>query len=89
MAEFMLLMCFNSHCCRKKPDNTYQGTTWQIKFVLDTVNQNGTYKLRVAIASASLAELQVKMNEDDGLGVVLCETEVICFVGSSEQSKCE
>ncbi|XP_057794198.1 uncharacterized protein LOC131010609 isoform X2 [Salvia miltiorrhiza] len=47
---------------RKKPDNTYQGTTWQIRFVLDTVIANGTYKLRVAIASASLAELQVRVN---------------------------
>ncbi|KAI3465171.1 hypothetical protein Pfo_021834 [Paulownia fortunei] len=47
---------------RKKEDNTYQGTTWQIKFMLDTVNQSGTYKLRVALASASLAELQVRVN---------------------------
>ncbi|KAL0440052.1 UNVERIFIED_CONTAM: hypothetical protein Slati_2488200 [Sesamum latifolium] len=48
---------------RKRDDNTYQGTTWQIKFALDTVNQSGTYKLRVAIASATLAELQVRVND--------------------------
>ncbi|KAK4428605.1 hypothetical protein Salat_1160300 [Sesamum alatum] len=47
---------------RKRDDNTYQGTTWQIKFALDTIDQSGTYKLRVAIASATLAELQVRVN---------------------------
>lgn len=44
---------------RKKDGKTYQGTTWQIKFKLDTVDQSGTYKLRVAIAEATLSELQV------------------------------
>ncbi|KAL6574163.1 hypothetical protein OROHE_001067 [Orobanche hederae] len=48
---------------RLKDDNTYQGTTWQIKFVLDTVDQDGTYKLRLALASATLAELQVRVND--------------------------
>ncbi|KAL3655230.1 hypothetical protein CASFOL_001016 [Castilleja foliolosa] len=52
---------FFAHVNRKK-NNTYQGTTWQIKFALDTVYQSGTYKLRVALASASLAELQVRVN---------------------------
>ncbi|XP_051124615.1 uncharacterized protein LOC127246974 [Andrographis paniculata] len=47
---------------RKKEDNTYQGTTWQIRFQLDNVDQSGAYKLRVALASASLAELQVRVN---------------------------
>lgn len=45
---------------RKIGDNAYQGTTWQIKFELDNVDRNGIYKLRVALASATLAELQVK-----------------------------
>ena len=45
--------------CRKKDDNTYKRTTWQIKFNLDEVDQNGTYKLRVALASATISELQV------------------------------
>ncbi|KZV28885.1 Rhamnogalacturonate lyase family protein [Dorcoceras hygrometricum] len=53
---------FFAHVNRKKEDNTYQGTTWQIKFVLDSVVKNGVYKLRVALASASLAELQVRIN---------------------------
>jgi hypothetical protein len=45
--------------CRKKADNTHEGTTWQIKFELGGVIQGTVYKLRVAIASATLAELQV------------------------------
>ncbi|KAL6995214.1 rhamnogalacturonan endolyase [Sarracenia purpurea var. burkii] len=48
---------------RKINDNTYQGTTWQIKFKLDNVDQKGNYKLRVAVASATLAELQVRVND--------------------------
>ncbi|KAL6979019.1 rhamnogalacturonan endolyase [Sarracenia purpurea var. burkii] len=48
----------NTLNCRKINDNTYQGTTWQIKFKHDNVDQKGTYKLRVAVASATLAELQ-------------------------------
>lgn len=44
---------------RKKDGKTYQATTWQIKFKLDNVDQSGTYKLRVAIAEATLSELQV------------------------------
>ncbi|XP_002527353.2 rhamnogalacturonate lyase B [Ricinus communis] len=48
---------------RKKDDNTYQRTTWQIKFKLDNVDKNGIYKLRVAIASATVAELQVRIND--------------------------
>ena len=48
---------------RKKDDDKYEGTTWQIKFNLDNnVNQTGTYKLRVALATANVAELQVRIN---------------------------
>ncbi|CAN4092305.1 unnamed protein product [Withania somnifera] len=47
---------------RRKEDGSYQGTTWQIRFKLDSVNQAGTYKLRIAIASATLAEVQVRVN---------------------------
>ncbi|KAA8538200.1 hypothetical protein F0562_027808 [Nyssa sinensis] len=54
---------FFAQVTRKKDDKTYQGTTWQIKFELDDVNPNGTYKLRLAIASATLAELQIRVND--------------------------
>ena len=40
-------------------NGTYKGTTWQVKFELDDVDNQATYKLRVALASVSLAELQV------------------------------
>ncbi|CAN1341066.1 Rhamnogalacturonate lyase [Linum perenne] len=43
----------------KQPDGTHVGTTWQIKFRLDRVDRGSPYKLRVALASATLAELQV------------------------------
>lgn len=44
---------------RKMHDNTYQGTTWQIRFNLDVVNKFEIYTLRLALASANQAELQV------------------------------
>jgi len=44
---------------RKIANKVYQGTTWQIKFNLHNVNRIATYKLRVALASAALSELQV------------------------------
>ncbi|XP_044511799.1 probable rhamnogalacturonate lyase B isoform X2 [Mangifera indica] len=51
-----------AHVVRETGD-TRQGTTWQIKFKLDKLDQSGNYKLRVAIASATLAELQVRVND--------------------------
>ncbi|KAK4434255.1 hypothetical protein Salat_0588300 [Sesamum alatum] len=56
---------FFAQVTRKKDDNTYQATTWQIKFKLDTLEPIGTYKLRVALASAMQAELQVRINNPD------------------------
>lgn len=50
------------HFRKKGDDDKYEGTTWQIKFNLDNVNQAGTYKLRVALATAYVAELQVRVN---------------------------
>lgn len=40
-------------------DKTYKGTTWQIRFNLDEVTYDETYTLRLALASAAQAELQV------------------------------
>ncbi|KAL7085417.1 hypothetical protein ACP275_14G280900 [Erythranthe tilingii] len=50
---------------RKTVKNTYKATTWQIKFKLDAVEPSGTYKLRLALASAAQAELQVRVNNPD------------------------
>ncbi|XP_058747807.1 probable rhamnogalacturonate lyase C [Vicia villosa] len=53
---------FYAQVTRKKNDGSYQGTTWQIKFNLDDVEVNGIYKLRLALASANVSELQVRVN---------------------------
>ncbi|XP_060199110.1 probable rhamnogalacturonate lyase B isoform X2 [Lycium barbarum] len=54
---------FVNHPDRKMDEKTYQGTTWQIKFKLDSVNQNEIYTLRLALASTAQAELQVRVND--------------------------
>ncbi|KAL8096326.1 hypothetical protein AgCh_037332 [Apium graveolens] len=54
---------FFAQVTRKKDGKTYQGTTWQIKFKLENVDQSGTYKLRVAIAESTLSELQIRIND--------------------------
>ncbi|XP_011016990.1 PREDICTED: probable rhamnogalacturonate lyase B isoform X1 [Populus euphratica] len=53
---------FFAQVTRKKDDNSYQGTTWQIKFKLDSVQNSRSYKLRLALATANVAELQVRIN---------------------------
>ncbi|KAL3619596.1 hypothetical protein CASFOL_034508 [Castilleja foliolosa] len=52
-----------AHVTRRKDDNTYQATTWQIKFTMDNIDTDGTYSLRLALASAAQAELQVRIND--------------------------
>ncbi|XP_061359356.1 probable rhamnogalacturonate lyase B [Gastrolobium bilobum] len=54
---------FFAQVTRKKNDGSYQGTTWQIKFNLDKVEASGIYKLRLALASANVSELQVRVND--------------------------
>ncbi|XP_022878127.1 probable rhamnogalacturonate lyase B isoform X3 [Olea europaea var. sylvestris] len=56
---------FFAQVTRKKDEKTYQGTTWQIKFNLDMVNPRGTYNLRLALASATQAKLEVRVNISD------------------------
>ncbi|KAL7208113.1 hypothetical protein ACSBR1_029968 [Camellia fascicularis] len=48
---------------RKTADNTYETTTWQIKFTLEIVYQGGVYKLRLALASAMSSDLEVRIND--------------------------
>ncbi|KAK9097008.1 hypothetical protein Sjap_022505 [Stephania japonica] len=48
---------------KKDGSNAYLATTWQIIFNLDNVDRTGTYTLRVALASANVAELQVRIND--------------------------
>ncbi|XP_020679908.1 probable rhamnogalacturonate lyase B isoform X1 [Dendrobium catenatum] len=54
---------FFAQVTRRNDQNSYSPTTWQIKFKLDYVNQTETYMLRVAIASATLSEMQVRFND--------------------------
>ncbi|CAL9073997.1 unnamed protein product, partial [Musa textilis] len=53
---------FYAHVTRKHGQASYQASTWQIKFRLNSVHRKGTYKLRLALASAVLSELQVRFN---------------------------
>ncbi|XP_042486955.1 rhamnogalacturonate lyase-like [Macadamia integrifolia] len=55
---------FFAHVVRKINNNEYKPATWRIVFKLDNAasNSNGTYMLRIALASASNAELQVRFN---------------------------
>ncbi|XP_062164042.1 probable rhamnogalacturonate lyase B isoform X1 [Alnus glutinosa] len=54
---------FFAQVTRKINDDTYQGTTWQIKFKLDQVDTTGAYKLRLALATVHISELQVRVND--------------------------
>ncbi|XP_059624760.1 probable rhamnogalacturonate lyase B isoform X4 [Cornus florida] len=54
---------FFAHVNRNLGNKTYVSTTWQIVFDLKNVNPMGTYTLRLALASATMAELQVRLND--------------------------
>ncbi|CAN1270664.1 Cyclin-D-binding Myb-like transcription factor 1 [Linum perenne] len=54
---------FFAQVTRKKDDFTYQGTTWQVKFILNVTHPQVKYTLRVALATANVAELQVRVND--------------------------
>ncbi|KAK9110774.1 hypothetical protein Sjap_018834 [Stephania japonica] len=47
---------------KNETKNAYQATTWTISFNLTNVDHNSTYKLRVALASATYADLHVQVN---------------------------
>ncbi|KAG8654877.1 rhamnogalacturonate lyase isoform X2 [Manihot esculenta] len=57
---------FFQQVTRKINNSTYEGTTWQIKFKLDEIDQNWTYTIRLALATANNANLQVKINDLNG-----------------------
>ncbi|CAH8251745.1 unnamed protein product [Arabidopsis lyrata] len=57
---------FFAHVPRKKGD-VHEGTTWQIRFNLENIDQKANYKLQVAIASATLAELQIRVNDAEAI----------------------
>ncbi|XP_047340184.1 uncharacterized protein LOC124943756 [Impatiens glandulifera] len=47
--------------------NVFEGTTWQIVFRLEHIEKDGMYTLQLAIAGASVAELQVRVNRYEKL----------------------
>ncbi|KAK9110960.1 hypothetical protein Scep_018479 [Stephania cephalantha] len=47
---------------KNETDNSFEPTTWQVVFNLSEVVSGGTYKLRVAVAGATFANLQVRVN---------------------------
>ncbi|KAL0396467.1 UNVERIFIED_CONTAM: hypothetical protein Scaly_0095100 [Sesamum calycinum] len=47
-------------------DNNYTPTTWRILFDVRNVSRTGTYTLRLALASANFAEIQVWINNPYG-----------------------
>ncbi|KAK9012023.1 hypothetical protein V6N11_040093 [Hibiscus sabdariffa] len=53
---------FFAHVPRKAGNNTNRPTTWQIKYNLQDVKENGAYTLQLAVAAASFAEVQVEFN---------------------------
>ncbi|XP_010249437.1 PREDICTED: uncharacterized protein LOC104591982 [Nelumbo nucifera] len=53
---------FYAHVTRNN-NGTYLPTTWTIHFRLENVVPGGIYKLRLAIASANFAEVQVRFND--------------------------
>ncbi|KAK4742106.1 hypothetical protein SAY87_000107 [Trapa incisa] len=54
-----------NHPDRKTDNGTYAGTTWQIRFTLDAVDANETYTLQVALATAHVSEVQIRLNNPD------------------------
>lgn len=58
---FYYYLCDNFYC-RNIGNKTYVPTTWTILFNLTDVDTSSNYTLRLALASANDAELQVMMN---------------------------
>ncbi|TYJ04411.1 hypothetical protein E1A91_A12G090300v1 [Gossypium mustelinum] len=55
---------FFAHVPRRIGNET-RATTWQIKYELQEVNKAGNYTLQLALAAASYAEVQVRINNPD------------------------
>ncbi|KAK6923249.1 Rhamnogalacturonan lyase, domain II [Dillenia turbinata] len=53
---------FFAHVNRNVGNGTYRATTWQIKFEIPDLLP-GTYTLQMALASASRAEVQIRVND--------------------------
>ncbi|KAI5654776.1 hypothetical protein M9H77_31963 [Catharanthus roseus] len=56
---------FFAHVNRKVSDNEFEPTTWRIQFDLDNVIRGRSYTLRLALASADYAHLQIRVNREN------------------------
>ncbi|XP_022136796.1 probable rhamnogalacturonate lyase B isoform X2 [Momordica charantia] len=54
---------FYAHVNRNVGNETYEATTWEIKFSLETVDKTANYTLQIALASAATCNLQVRLND--------------------------
>ncbi|KAL6225063.1 hypothetical protein ACLB2K_003915 [Fragaria x ananassa] len=54
---------FYAHVTRSTGKERYVGTTWQIRFKLNSVMSQGNYTLQLALASATSSEIQVRFND--------------------------
>ncbi|KAH0916620.1 hypothetical protein HID58_031066 [Brassica napus] len=56
---------FYMQVTRKQANGGYNGSTWEIKFQVDDIMENltGNFKLRIALATSNVAELQVRVND--------------------------
>ncbi|GFP94449.1 rhamnogalacturonate lyase [Phtheirospermum japonicum] len=57
---------FFAHVNRNVNNNKYTPTIWRISFDARNVSRTGAYTLRLALASANLAEIQVWINNPNG-----------------------
>ncbi|KAF4352153.1 hypothetical protein F8388_012277 [Cannabis sativa] len=67
---------FFAQVTRKIDDNTYKDSTWQIRFWLELRDVTQIYTLRIALATAHISELQVRVNEG-GANIPLFRSGVI------------
>ncbi|GKA37010.1 probable rhamnogalacturonate lyase B isoform X1 [Tanacetum coccineum] len=58
---------FFAHVTRNVGNKTYIPTTWTILFDLENVEPTGSYTIRLALASATAAELHVRINDPRGV----------------------
>uniref|UniRef100_A0A803MAW9 rhamnogalacturonan endolyase n=1 Tax=Chenopodium quinoa TaxID=63459 RepID=A0A803MAW9_CHEQI len=56
---------FFAQVTRRTGNNTFKPTTWQIIFALQDVIPSSNYTLRIALASTTRAELQVRFNDPE------------------------
>ncbi|KAM6571485.1 hypothetical protein CsatA_015565 [Cannabis sativa] len=56
---------FFAQVARRSNNSTYTDSTWQIRFGLQNRTETQTYALRIALATAHISELQVRINKAD------------------------